>query len=1303
MKFLLVSLFFLTTFFVLAQEQEIWIHPNKGQWENNIKYQVNLQNGKMFLENNRFTYHFYESFRKHHHDNHGKRYIETKNPKTIHNHVIQQEFIGANPSNFISKETSEHYTNYFIGNDSSKWKSNIHATQEITYENFYPNIDLFLNAHNSVFEYSFFIEPHQDPSQIKYKLTGADKISVDPNGNLHYSHSFGEIIEQKLLAWNIDQNGNKTNVAINFKLENDIISYDFPKGYNPNQNLVIDPQLIFSTFTGATSDNWGFTATPDDKGNLYAGGISFGIGYPTTTGAFDLTYHGGTVYHYTNNGANQLIPGIDISISKFNADGTQLLYSTYLGGTGNETPHSIIVNAKNELYLLGATSSSDYPTTETAFDQIFNGGSIFDNKELTFLGSDIIITKFNETGTKLLGSTFLGGTEIDGLNVGDLVYNYGDDFRGEIILTKENDIIITSTTQSNDFPVKNAFQSQLNGTQDAIISKLSSDLSTLIWSSYFGGSGEESGNSVQTDSNGEVFFTGGTTSPALPFSVNFHGGISDGYLVKLTSGNPIISSGTFIGTSEYDQSYFVQIDNDNDVYVFGQTNGDFPITPGKYGNPNSGQFIVKYTPDLKTMIWSTTVGAGSGEIEISPTAFSVSKCADIYITGWGGKVNVENAKAKFSSAINFPITDDAFQKTTMGDNFYLGVLSKDAEKLKYGSYIGGLNTSYNHVDGGTSRFSKTGGIYHAVCGGCGAQLNGFTTTPNVVSTTNKSTNCNLAAFKFELNKTKAIANVPAQIVCVGSPITFTNTSINASKYKWDFGDGNSSLLNAPTHTYKNIGDYKINLIAIDSTGCMDSDTNEITIKIEGGVTKSTEPIIAICPNSSVKLTANPGDSYHWEPKNEVTDSVSMNTSTISLNISTNFTATIQKGCFTTIQTFPVKVFPNNSTLTKNQEICRGTNVQLQAGGGSSYTWSPTTYLDQSSGATVNTKPDSTITYFVTISTQDNCIKKDSVIVTVVQPDAKIIAKDTIVVCQNASLLLNFLNSSNISISPKIWITPKSNTLFTITPFTDIDYQLNYTNVCGTKQEKFHIKVNTPKITAEKDTSICPGGKAIITCKGGIDYIWLNPENIHYLKNHEIVEVSPKKSITYSIKGIDQYKCSDTSYVYIHVFQAPKMQTDLQYLVHWGEEVTLKAQGNSSGNYHWSPSDYLSCISCPNPVASPKQSLDYKVIFTDKNKCVDSSIIHVILESSVYIPNTFTPNGTNGNDVFKAFGENITNFHLDIYNRWGENIITLNNITESWDGTFNGIPCKDGVYTWKLIYVDSFGDEHRKTGHVNLIR
>jgi gliding motility-associated-like protein len=1301
MKFLLGFVFFLTAFFVSAQEEEIWMYPNEGQWESQIKYQVNLNNGKMYLEANRFTFHFYENILKHHQHTKEK---SSNSTKTIHNHVIQHEFIGAQATKISANGKSEHYQNYFIGKDSSKWKSNIHGTQEITYSNFYPNIDLLIDTKNKTFEYAFSVAPNQDVSCIKSKILGANNVFIDKSGNLHYTHSFGEVIEQKLYAWTIDENGIKTPVPIEFNLENEtVLSYYFPNGYNKKHRLLIDPELIFSTFTGSTSDNWGFTASPDEKGNLYAGGISFGIGYPTTVGAFDLSYNGGDTYLYTNNGASMTIPGIDISISKFNTDGSQLLYSTYLGGIANETPHSIIANSKNELYILGVTSSVDYPTSSNAYDTSFNKGGAFDNKELGFNGSDIIITKFSEDGTKLLGSTYLGGSNIDGLNDSELAYNYGDNFRGEIILDKNEQVILVSSTQSNDFPIKSAFQSQLNGKQDAVISKFNSNLSQLIWSSYFGGNLEDCGNSVQLNTAGEIFFTGGTSSSGLAFTNSYQGGPSDGYVVKLSSGTPKILTGLYVGTPEYDQSYFVQIDAEDGVYLFGQTQGVFAITPGKFGIPNSGQFIVKYKPNLEGLSWSTTIGAGSGNVEISPTAFSVSRCADIYITGWGGKVNVENSKATMSSAINFPITEDAFQKQTHGDNFYLGVLSKDAEKLKYGSYIGGLNTSYNHVDGGTSRFSKTGGIYHAVCGGCGGQINGFTTTPGVLSSTNKSSNCNLAAFKFELNKTKAIASISDSVACKGATIQFTNASFNANKYKWIFDKGSTSTQLSPKHTFLDTGTFIVKLIAIDSSGCMNPDTTEVKIKIEGGITKITEPNISTCPNSSIALSANQADSYHWEPRMLVIDSLAKATKSIELVSSQTFIVTEKKGCFSILRAFPVKIFPENITLTKNQEICRGNSVNLNVNAGDNISWSPATYLSSATGLSVTSTPDSSITYKVLITTQNKCSKKDSVTITVIQPDAKIIAKDSLKICQNSSLLLNFFHASNISISPAIWLTQNGSNTYTIRPNSAINYTLNYTNSCGNHQEKFHIDVHTPKMWVEKDTSICLGGKAQLACFGGTNYTWLNPENIRFLNGPAKVEVNPKSSIIYTVKCVDSFNCIDTNQVSVSVFPKPVVKTEYQYLVHWGEEITLKAQGNSVGKYHWTPNENLSCSDCQFPKVSPQKNQDYTVYYQDTNTCVDSATIHIIFESELYVPNTFTPNGQNGNDVFKAVGENITNFQLDIYNRWGENIISLNDINESWDGTYNGIPCKDGTYTWKLRYVDSFGLEHRKTGHINLIR
>lgn len=170
----------------------------------------------------------------------------------------------------------------------------------------------------------------------------------------------------------------------------------------------------------------------------------------------------------------------------------------------------------------------------------------------------------------------------------------------------------------------------------------------------------------------------------------------------------------------------MQLDNDNSVYIYGQSEGSIAISPGCYGTANSGQIIAKYTTNLSAQNWITTVGAGSGHVEISPTAFLVSNCKDIYISGWGGQINqIYSPGATQSSTIGFPVTPDAFQSNTSGSNFWIAVLSQEASALEYATFIGGTSSSYNHVDGGTSRFDKNGNIYHAVCAACGGNDFGF--------------------------------------------------------------------------------------------------------------------------------------------------------------------------------------------------------------------------------------------------------------------------------------------------------------------------------------------------------------------------------------------------------------------------------------------------------------------------------------------------------------------------------------------------------------------------------------------------
>ena len=401
-------IFFALFWSSFAMGQTIWMTPNEGQWDSRIDYAVDLDQGKLYIEDNGLCFYLTDMMSH----EHSHEYEEP--PPEGRFHVIKQNFIGSENSSHLGMGKSDHYKNYIIGNDPQKWKKTIFSYSDVTYPSFYEGIDLIYKGHNGQLSYNFRLQPNADANAISFKLDGAESVALK-DGHLIISHRFGQIIQSPPVAWEISENGKKKKVPITYQIEQDIISFHFPKGDNTAKTVYIDASLTFSTFSGSTTDNWGFTATPDIYGNLFGGGIVFGTGYPTTSGAFDVTFNSGT-------GSFPM----DVAISKFNTDGTSLLYATYVGGNGNETPHSIVCADNGELFIYGITSSTDFPMAGNPFDNSFNGGPFQSENSLAFDGSDIYIARLSADGASLLSSTYIGGSGTDGLNTGNLHYNYGD-------------------------------------------------------------------------------------------------------------------------------------------------------------------------------------------------------------------------------------------------------------------------------------------------------------------------------------------------------------------------------------------------------------------------------------------------------------------------------------------------------------------------------------------------------------------------------------------------------------------------------------------------------------------------------------------------------------------------------------------------------------------------------------------------------------------------------------------------------------------------------------------------------------
>ena len=407
---------------------------------------------------------------------------------------------------------------------------------------------------------------------------------------------------------------------------------------------------------------------------------------------------------------------------------------------------------------------------------------------------------------------------------------------------------------------------------------MSSDLTTMIWGTYLGGSARDGGYSIRIAPNGDAYVCGGTESTNLATTAGvigaiYHGGIADGYVARFDNLNGVLLDLSYLGTNGYDQSFILEVDGTGDVFVTGQSTGGYTVVNAAYSNANSAQFIHKLSPDLTTTIYSTIFGSGSLSgpanqqvIDIAPTAFLVDNCGNVYVSGWGGNSNNEG------STDNMPISGDAQQPSTDGSDFYFFVMERDAQSLLYGSYFG--STSANeHVDGGTSRFDKAGNVYQAVCAGCGG--NSFPTTPGVYSTTNGSSNCNLGAIKFgfDFQGVEAQANVPANIILCSTDYTVNFTSSGtAPEHEWDFGDGSAaSFVADPTHTYATVGNYVVRYIAFDPNSCNLRDTIYFDVELIQAPTFNasfTLPDIPPCSDPTVvyvdaEITGTGIDSTQW--------------------------------------------------------------------------------------------------------------------------------------------------------------------------------------------------------------------------------------------------------------------------------------------------------------------------------------------------------------------------------------------------------------------------------------------------------
>jgi gliding motility-associated-like protein len=670
---------------------------NKGQWVPEAKFKAEIPEGSLFLTSQGFVYNYisFKDLNRIHSMICGPDAIEGKevSEEKVNGHAYKVNFIGSNQrSNFQTSDKHSTYSNYYIGNDSRNWASNVGHFGTVIQKDVYDGVDLKVYSNsNSSLKYDFIVAPNSDPRLIKLAYEGV-KVVLTPDGNLRVKTSVNEIIEQAPYSYQII-NGKEKKVESKYVLTNNVLSFEFPNGYDQTKPLVIDPNLIFATYSGSTGSTakWANATTYDDQGNTYAGGLAGGTDWPVTIGAYQTTYAG------SHSGV----------INKYSSDGTALLFSTYFGGTvtgsGRPMNNCMRVDAAGNLFVAGTVSTTTMPVTTGAYQSTLGGGA------------DIFVAKFNSTGTALLASTYLGGSGIEGSVAGTTAIYTGNGHQAnpitpvDIAFDATGNVWIAGNSGSTNFPVTaNAYQSTNNGIHDAVLTKMNSDLTSIIYSTYLGGNGWDGGLGIEYNANnntvGLVGYTASTNFPTTSgvYHPTSMGGI-DGYAVLMNNANYQVAASTYLGTASTDFSYRLAFDCGNNFFVAGRTQGAYPVTNTVAQGlvPNGYVFIDKLNPNLSASIASTRTGAANASI--LPTAMMVDLCGNILVA-----TLTNNAHQS-----GMPLTADAFQTAPRG--FYFAGFEPNFTDLAFGSYYGSSGSSDHHHPGIASRIDPKGIIYQSLC------------------------------------------------------------------------------------------------------------------------------------------------------------------------------------------------------------------------------------------------------------------------------------------------------------------------------------------------------------------------------------------------------------------------------------------------------------------------------------------------------------------------------------------------------------------------------------------------------------
>jgi hypothetical protein len=578
---------------------------------------------------------------------------QARNPKhdaagigeRVRQDVLRLRLVGANPAAKIEgSDKLPGKSNYFVGNDSAKWHSDISTYANVKYESVYSGINAVYYGNQGQLEYDLVIAPHADYKQIRLKYEGAKRVRIgETSGDLILTTRDGSHLRQHKPVIYQEIAGERRLVEGSYEFRaNREIGFRIGE-YDASVALVIDPTLAYSTYLGGSGGDSAIGIAVDSSGSVYVCGSTSSTNFPTAN-ALQPTFGGGSP-----------VSNSDVFITKLNSSGNALIYSTYLGGASDDFGSGVALDSSGSAYVTGGTFSFNFPVSNAI--QPNTGGAL-----------DGFIAKLSSGGNQLVYSTYLGGSDFD---------------RGyRIAVDSSGNGYVTGFTDSTNFPTANSAQPTYAGGEDAFVTKLNSAGTQLVYSTYLGGSNLDDGNSIAVDSSGNAYTVGSTSSTNFPTfnamqAANTSGGCCDAFVTKLNAAGAYVYS-TYLGGNGYDQATGVAVDSSGDTYVCGTTGGGFPTVnafQSAFGGSVFDAFIAKLNPTGSALIFSTYLGGINNDQGLR---IALDPAGNAYVVG-------------STSSTNFPTTN-AFQPSLgggpNGDGF-VAELSSTGGQLAYSSYLGG--------------------------------------------------------------------------------------------------------------------------------------------------------------------------------------------------------------------------------------------------------------------------------------------------------------------------------------------------------------------------------------------------------------------------------------------------------------------------------------------------------------------------------------------------------------------------------------------------------------------------------------